>query len=55
MTATPIPRSLALTYYNDMNVSNIKMKPKGRKNIETSLISIKKLDLTCTRIKKKNF
>ncbi len=50
MTATPIPRSLALTYYNDMNVSNIKMKPKGRKNIETSLISIKKLDSLVQRL-----
>ena len=53
MTATPIPRSLALTYYNDMNVSNIKMKPKGRKNIETSLISIKKLDSLVQGLKRR--
>ena len=53
MTATPIPRSLALTYYNDMNVSNIKMKPKGRKNIETSLISIKKLDSLIQGLKRR--
>ena len=53
MTATPIPRSLALTYYNDMNVSNIKMKPKGRKNIETSLISIKKIDSLVRGLKRR--
>ncbi len=53
MTATPIPRSLALTYYNDMSVSNIKMKPKGRKNIETSLISIKKLDSLVQGLKRR--
>ena len=53
MTATPIPRSLALTYYNDMNVSNIKMKPKGRKNIETSLISIKKIDFLVQGLKRR--
>ena len=53
MTATPIPRSLALTYYNDMSISNIKMKPKGRKNIETSLISIKKLNSLVQGLKRR--
>ena len=35
MSATPIPRTYALTIFGDMDVSTIKMRPKGRQKVET--------------------
>lgn len=44
MTATPIPRTLMLTAYGDMDVSRLTEKPAGRKPIQTVLISNDRLD-----------
>lgn len=50
MTATPIPRTLVLTYFGDMDVSKLIGKPPGRQSIETRTISLDRLDQVISRI-----
>ena len=44
MTATPIPRTLLMTAFGDMDTSKLYEKPVGRKPIDTRVIPIEKVD-----------
>lgn len=50
MTATPIPRSLALSQYGDMDLSVLDEKPAGRQPIRTTVISDRRLEDVLTHL-----
>lgn len=52
MTATPIPRTLTLTAYGDMDVSRLHEKPAGRQPIDTRLIELTRMSEVIEGIKR---
>jgi ATP-dependent DNA helicase RecG len=50
MTATPIPRTLVLTAFGDMDVSRLTEKPAGRRPIDTRTIPLERLDEVVGRV-----
>ena len=52
MTATPIPRTLALTAYGDMEASALREKPPGRKPVSTRTIPLERLDEVVEGVKR---
>jgi ATP-dependent DNA helicase RecG len=44
LTATPIPRTMVLTYFGDMDVSELRDKPPGRQPIDTRTIAMTRIE-----------
>ncbi len=48
MTATPIPRTLALAFFGDMDLSTLREKPPGRQRIDTRAVNVERIDEVVT-------
>ena len=44
LSATPIPRTLVLTYFGDMDISELREKPAGRQPIDTRAVPMDRLE-----------
>ena len=53
MTATPIPRTLTLALYGDMEVSQLDEKPPGRKPVQTVLVAQSRVEEIIAHLAKK--
>ncbi len=51
MTATPIPRTLVLTYFGDMEVSNLREMPGGRQKVETRAMPLDRMEELLARLR----
>jgi ATP-dependent DNA helicase RecG len=52
MTATPIPRSLALAQYGDMDLSVLDEKPPGRAPVQTALVPMTRIEEMVTHLRR---